>query len=418
MAYPVVKIHELPEDSWEGLDEEKDLFLKSKRVTDKIDPADIKSGAFISEAALLKDMYKKILVNPQTINHQWTFISGTYPPLQLTLFQIVGFFHQYFENKERLDQMLNFNGTVGYPVNNVFFSPEFRNKQTNKVDGTNVSQYAVANLDYTNCLIGFVYRAIRDIIEKLIRSVTDINCDYYYEPSFVGQIVHATGTLLPGSTTEDSEVRKIFGSGKVIASIGDFEIRQPDTHWVLHKNQESLYSLRCSNQNVVSGTNGLSKNGGDNSNREFTDNPKHTHSGLPGHNHGGRWSGSTSRTVAEKQMGSDIDTFNSKGDWDTAWNTEGGSAAKVSVDTGEVDEQGRPIIEWRYRTQDELESGMGKQDVVYHDVFPPQVNIDISTSSASCTSATLNIKETATATKGSINIESAYKNCFMWERVS
>lgn len=405
MAKNVVKIHELPNDSWENLNEKEDLLLKSKIVDSTRNPQDILDAAFVSKATNFEQFIQYILTNPQHITNQWKFISGRYPPLMLTLFDIAknsSFFHTWFEDANKLRAMNS--NSAPYSNNGTFFQ---NGVQTQMVDSCNANKCSVANLDYTNRLIGLVYESLRDSIYTIIRALLDVNSEKHYVPSFVGQIVHATDTLLPNKNNlnDDSAPRSVFGDGSVFLTIAGYEFRKPDTHWRLHI---LPYSFRCSNSNVlqINATNGTNATGGDNSDRSF-DLPQHHHN-VPSHDHG-------SRTISSsKSVSSFLKSTDATADMSEI---KDGDVMQIGTDydiivhpDGTTERIPKPIYEDNHVPYEATEGP---------DIFNKSTPTGNSGSGSVSGGLTINKTTASESVKSpTVNIESAYKYCYMWERVS
>ena len=353
-----VKIHELPKKEWNVINEEKDLLLEARTFSQLKEEFD--KNFFTSDSINFDLLFKWILKYPQIIHAKWVFNSKEYPPLQLTLFDIIRLFSTYFKNKSELQGVINNSGN--------YQSTYFDEKDT-ILDSIKSDKRSIANLDYVNRTIGIIYDKIREIIHTLMKTLIEINGSKYYQQSFVGQIVHGTKNLEPANSGRiDTNVRKIFGDGSLILKIDDtFEIRKPDTTWILHKDE---YSLRANNRDVISGEKGLKSDGGDNSPRD-TPLIKHYHH-VPGHKHDFDKKVSVNINVAGF-----LKTVNSKPDN----SKKGGGPA--------------------YKCDDFLDFSVPKL-----------------AASAECNNDSYSINEVSGVKNPTIDIQQAYKYCYIWERIS
>jgi len=359
-----VKINELEKTSWNNIDEENDLLLKSHLFDGSIESflkKNIDQNSFYSDSLTFEKFFIWILQNNQHIIKRWIFNSKENPPLQLSLFDAKNFFDLYFKKKENIGGLINNSG--------LYKSTYFQNASDTIIDSSNANKYSIANLDYVNRIIAMIYDKLRDSIHLLLKMFIEINGNLYYEPSYIGQIIHGTDRIVPSKTGRiDQYVRQIYGDGSLIFKLDDLiEIRKPNTTWILHKDE---YSLAASSTNIISGSNGLHKDDGNNS---LVDTPliKHDHDvEAHGHTSGGKITGSVSiATFLTKFIGG---------------NDKSGSGSVSSIPPEPANK-----------------------------TTPTCTSVN-----KSCSGSSFSINNYTGDSTLKIDIQQAYKYCYIWERVS
>lgn len=250
---------------------EEDLFLLASLIDEYF-------RNYYSATTYLSSIASLLVNKPREVSAHWVFDSGEEPPIQTTRFDPRRFFNDYVLNKDNIDGVINLSGH--YADNETFFPIQFDPKD--QIEAIDSSLYSFANLDYVNKITAAAHKDLLELFNEIPKTIYD-DGDSVVLPSFVGTIVFTTKNY-----ANDNALRAIYGDGgNIINDVNGSQIviKKPDTHWVRHSGQ---FVFRCTNNTSKVKASSLddikNKDGGSNDPREVPL-KSHGHSIKSSHHH-------------------------------------------------------------------------------------------------------------------------------------
>lgn len=352
--------------------EEKDLLLKCEKNYDTDGALDLKKP-YTSHRIEISSFLSAIFSRERTISVDWNFDKV---PEQKIRYSINDFIDNVLLDKTNREDAINLNGGFYDSL-----SKDFKEE----IDALDASEYSIANIDYVNRVAALVYAALLNLV------TTYANIEICQ--SSIGDVIHSTTLSIAKSYTDgdgnrieessrnrgDAIVRNTFGAGRTIFEFGDFILKEPDTQWIL-----------SAQNRIIAGTDASSDIGKENGHISIqVDNVlNHSHSignNPQAHSHN---TGEVKASVSKNGM----IKFN---------------CGFPDVDTGG---SGSPKGSKGYNADLGIPSGAGKSSGSSSDRSKTQTSKNPIKSNKDKTPNGSN--------SGSINIEQAYKDVFVWVRIA